>query len=246
MIALDSDRSSADSTAATTVGESCSPQGVRSPNELLNHFEVDHAGLLHEPAFAVVDPVARERARPDELVARAAVGVDRQSEGRPSDRWPELDEWLVRHGPRRWQAHPTTDGLDEPCRRRTDLRLGLDVGQVDRGETQGRRPDPDGRRADVALAQVAGVRDPSIFDLDECAELVRLTEAIARPELLEILKPIRRRLVVVGNADLEWDFRRAGDRLRRDPGHRGDGGLEALDGHGRSPRERVAGWGPGW
>ena len=38
MIALESDRSSADSTAATTAGESCSPHGVRSPNELLNHF----------------------------------------------------------------------------------------------------------------------------------------------------------------------------------------------------------------
>ena len=38
MIAPDSERSSADSTAATTAGESCSPHGVRSPNEWLNHF----------------------------------------------------------------------------------------------------------------------------------------------------------------------------------------------------------------
>ena len=38
MIALDSDRSSAVSTAATTAGESCLPHGVRSPYESWNHF----------------------------------------------------------------------------------------------------------------------------------------------------------------------------------------------------------------
>ncbi len=38
MIAPDSDRSSSDSTAATTAGESCVPHGVRSPYAWLNHF----------------------------------------------------------------------------------------------------------------------------------------------------------------------------------------------------------------
>ena len=35
---------------------------------------------------------------------------------------------------------------------------GLDIRQLHRRKAQGGRPDPDRRRADVALAQVAGVR----------------------------------------------------------------------------------------
>ena len=94
---------------------------------------------------------------------------------------------------------------------------GLDVGQLDRGEAQRGRPDLHGRRADVALAEMPGVHDPAVLDLDERAQLVRLAEAVARSELLEIDEAIGRRFVVVGDADLERDLRRPGDGLRRDP-----------------------------
>lgn len=56
---------------------------------------------------------------------------------------------------------------------------------MDRGKPQRRGANLDGRRADVALAKVAGVHDPAILDLDECAELVCLAEAVARAELVE-------------------------------------------------------------
>ena len=72
------------------------PEGVLEPLA-----EVDDAGLLGELALVVVDPVSRERARANELVARAAIGIDRQGKGRPGDGGPELDEGLVRDGARR-------------------------------------------------------------------------------------------------------------------------------------------------
>ena len=56
------------------------------------------------------------------------------------------------------------------------------------GKAQRGRPDLDGRRADVALAEMAGVDDPAVLDLDERAQLVRLAEAVARAELLEIIE----------------------------------------------------------
>jgi hypothetical protein len=84
----------------------------------------------------------------------------------------------------------------------------------------------------VTLAEMAGAHDPAVVDLDEGAQLVRLAEAVARPELLEIVDPVRRRLVVVGDAELERDLRRAADGLGRNPGHGGDGRFEALGGHG--------------
>jgi hypothetical protein len=82
----------------------------------------------------------------------------------------------------------------------------------------------------VALAKVTRVYDSATVDLDERTELVRLAEAVARAELVEIRQSIGRWLVVVRDADLERNLRRAGDRLRWDPRNRGDGGLEALHG----------------
>ena len=78
-------------------------------------------------------------------------------------------------------------------------------------------PDLHGRRADVALAQMPRVHDPAVLDLDERAQLVRLAEAVARSELLEIDETIGRRLVVMGDAGLERDLRWARDGLGRDP-----------------------------
>ncbi len=137
----------------------------------------------------------------------------------------------MRYRPRRRQAHPAADRLDEADGRVADLGLGLDVGQLDRGEAHGGRPDPDGRRADVSLAEMTGAHDPPVLDLDERAQLVRLAEPVARPEILEAVQPVGRRVIVVGDPELEGDLRRPGDRLRRDPGHRGDGRLETLRGH---------------
>ena len=107
----------------------------------------------------------------------------------------------MRDGPRRREAHPAADGLHEAGRRAVDLRLGPDVGQLYRGEAERGRPDLHGRRADVALAEMAGVDDSAVLDLDERAQLVRFAEAVARPELLEIIEMIGRRLVVVGDTE---------------------------------------------
>ena len=71
----------------------------------------------------------------------------------------------------------------------------------------------------MALAEVAGVHDAAVLDLDEGAQLVRLAELVARSQLLEIVEVIRRRVVVVGDAELERDLRRSRDRFGGDPGH---------------------------
>jgi hypothetical protein len=102
---------------------------------------------------------------------------------------------------------------------------------VDGRETNGGGAHADGRGADVAAPKVPGVHDPTVLDLDERPELVRLAEPIRRPELLEVGQGVRRRLVVVGDAQLERDLRRAGDRLGRDPRDRGDGRLVTADSH---------------
>jgi hypothetical protein len=68
----------------------------------------------------------------------------------------------------------------------------LDVRQVDRRESHGRRADADRRGADVTLPEVAGVHDPAVVDLDERPQLVRLAEPIGRPELLEVLERVGR------------------------------------------------------
>ena len=49
-------------------------------------LEVDRARLFDQVAAVVVDPVARERARPDHLVLDRAVGANRQAERRPRGR----------------------------------------------------------------------------------------------------------------------------------------------------------------
>src|SRR5512134_3618830 len=111
--------------------------------------EVDEPGLLDEPPVLVVDPMPRERAGTRELVGRGAVGRDREFERRPRDRRPELDIRLAWDRPWCREAHPTADRLDESHRVRSDLRLVLDVGEVHAGEADRRRPDTDGRGADV-------------------------------------------------------------------------------------------------
>ena len=144
---------------------------------------------------------------------------------------------LWRHGPRCRQAHPSAHGLDEADRRRRHLGFRPDVRQVHRREADRARADADGRRADVALAQVAVADDPAIFHVDEGSKLVRLPEPIGTAKLLEILDPIGRGLVVVGHTHLERDLREAGDGVRRDPGDRCHRGLEPSTCHDGSPRQ---------
>ena len=80
--------------------------------------------------------------------------------------------------------------------------------------------------------EVAVADDPSVLDLDERPELVRLAEPIRPAKLLEVVELVGRRLVVVGHAHLERDLREAGDGLRRDPGDRRDGRFDPGAGHG--------------
>ena len=74
-------------------------------------------------------------------------------------------------------------------------------GQLDGREPHRGGPDLDRRRADVALAEMPGVHDPAVVDLDERPQLVGLAEPVARPERLEIVEPVRRRLVVMGEPE---------------------------------------------
>ena len=100
------------------------------------------------------------------------------------------------------------------------------------GKPDRRGADANRRGPDVALAEVTVGLDPAVLDLDVGAQLVRLPEAIGATELLEIHELVRRRVVVVGDPELERDLRRAADRLRGDPRDRGDGRFEALRGQG--------------
>ena len=62
----------------------------------------------------------------------------------------------------------------------------------------------------------------AVLDLDPRAQLVRLAEGVRLVQLVEILDPVRRRIVVVGDPELERELRHALDRLGRDPRDRRD------------------------
>src|SRR5829696_264575 len=121
----------------------------------------------------------RERARTREAPAGAAVRVDRQLEGRPRDRGPELHPRPPLDGPRRWNAHAAADRLDEPHGRRTDLGLLLDVRQVNGRESDGRGSDPDGGRADFPATEVAVADDPAVLHIDIGPQLVGLPKPVS-------------------------------------------------------------------
>jgi len=57
------------------------------------------------------------------------------------------------------------------------------------------------------------IDDSSVFDGDEGTELVRFTEPIATAQLFKVIEPVRRRFVVVGEADFEREPREALDRF---------------------------------
>ena len=199
--------------------------------------EIDDAGLLDETPVIVVDPMARERARAEQAVVRRPICTDRQLERRPRERRPELDIRLPRHGTRRRETHPTSDGLDEPDRRWSDLRVLLDIRHVHGRKADRSGPDPHGCRANVSAAEIAVADDPAILDIDERPELVGFAETVGLAQVLEVDEPIRWRLVVVGHTELEGDLRQAFDRLGWDPRHCGDTRLVSRSGHGRASGE---------
>ncbi len=60
---------------------------------------------------------------------------------------------------------------------------------------------------------MAVIHNAPVFDGDEGMELVRFAEPIATAQLVKVIEPIRRRLVVVDEADIERIPREALDRF---------------------------------
>jgi hypothetical protein len=69
----------------------------------------------------------------------------------------------------------------------------------------------------------------AVFDFDERAQLVAEATAIAFDQRIDIVfvEPVGRWLVVLRHIDRERHLERAGDGYRWNPGHRGDGTLDA-------------------
>src|SRR5205085_7059082 len=186
--------------------------------------EIDRPGLLDEPARVVVDPVARERARSDQLVLARAVRADRERERRPGGGAAHAEERLAAHAPRRRKARAAADGLHEADRVLSCL-LAADRVVGDARDDDVLAPEAEGGRADVRLAALPVVDDPAVLDLDPPPEVVRLAEAVlvAQPWEVALLQPVGRRVVVVPDPELERQLRQPLDRLGRNPGDGRDG-----------------------
>ena len=78
------------------------------------------------------------------------------------------------------------------------------------------------------------VDDLVVLDLDPRFQLVRLTEEVGAVHRLEVVDPVRGRIVVVGDAERERQLRQPFDRLGRNPGNGSDG---RVDPHGCPFRE---------
>src|SRR2546423_1231062 len=106
----------------------------------------------------VVDPVPGERARPDELMVRRAVGVDRQRKRRPRSRRVDPKKRLPSHPPRRGDPGAPAYGLDEANRVALHLRIGPQDVEGDAGHDHVLRTDAESRRTDETVALVAPAR----------------------------------------------------------------------------------------
>src|SRR5258708_38595835 len=67
---------------------------------------------------------------------------------------------------------------------------------------------------------MAKPENPTILDLDEGTELVRLAEAVIPAPGVEVVKHVRGWWVVMREARLERQLGQSLDRLGRNPGHR--------------------------
>ncbi len=165
--------------------------------------EVDPARLGHQLALVVVDPVAGERAGPDDLVGGPAVGVDGEGQGRPGGRGDPLDERRAADAPRRRRARAAAGRLHEPDPAVAALGRRAHVGEGHGGEGQVARAEPQGRAADLAAAGMAVADDAAVLDLDPGAQLVGEPEAVGGLERLQVLEHLGGRGVVVGDAEAE-------------------------------------------
>src|SRR3954463_16432131 len=187
-------------------------------------LEVDGPALLDHVTLAVVDPMTRERARTDQLVLDAAVGVQRECERRPRggrldpEQRPALDQ------PRCREARASADGLHEPHPVSGHLRVGAQNLERHPGHDDRLGPEAERRGTDEPASLVAETDDRAVLDLDPRLQLVRLAEAVGVPEPLQVAPrdPVGRRVVVVADPELERQLWHSLDRLGRNPRDRGD------------------------
>src|SRR6478672_4471269 len=193
--------------------------------------EINHAALLNEPTVAVVDPMAREATATSQFVLRRSICANREGQSCPRDGGIDLEVRLAPHTSRRGhsgtpagrlrKAHPAVPHFGvlqcwhRDCRNRDLLRSELEPGQPD-----------------AATSRMTVIDDLGAFDLDPRSQLVRLTEEIASVHRLDLVDPIRRRVVVVSDAERKWKLRQPLNRLRGNPGNGGD---RRLDPHRITP-----------
>ena len=192
--------------------------------------EVRQPGLAGQLAPVVVNPVPREHARALDVELRASVGVQGEVQRRPHGRRLPLHVRRVRDPARRRHSGLAAARLGERDLAVAGLRRLADLGERDGLERAADRANAHrgGADADAAVGRVAGVGDPARpVGLDPRLEHVREPELVGLLQCGEALLARRgelvgRRVVVMREPALERGLHGAGDRLRGDPGERGD------------------------
>ena len=221
MITLDSDRSTAVSTAVTTAGESSEPHGVCSGPDCAVHdlksINPDLATSAPEPSYTQcrgngLAPVSAMDDRPSANNVTANVvhtsgAANRTYGGRE-----------MRRGNGAPVRPPTV------CVKHTGLvghhRRGPEHRQPHRGDRHRLAAHPHLGDTDVQPAVLAVVDDPSVSrDLDPADQRVREPEPVRRVQRLHVVEHVRRRRVVVRHAGLEAELGCTRHRFGRDPGH---------------------------
>jgi len=119
----------------------------------------------------------------------------------------------------RGQAGPAADGLGEAHPAIALLRIPAQSGQQRVLERVPQGAQPDGGVPDQAATAVAAAIDLAPrADLDPAAQEVGEPEFVTRPQRLEVVDLIRRRIVVVGESTVEGHPGTAGHSFGRDPG----------------------------
>ncbi len=204
------------------------PRGVPSERLAVPVAEVGEAGLGGQPAGAVVDPVPGEAAGPPHLEAGLAVDRQGQAEGRPHQGGLPLDVGTAPDPTRCGQAGPSAGRLGEAhpavahLGRRLQVRQrhGLEL-MVEAAHTHGGRPQQTAPRVSVAGHLAAPV------GLHPRRQHVGEPEPVGRPQCLEVLDDVGRRVVVVGEPGVECHAGPPAYRFRWDPREAGDGALDS-------------------